>query len=269
MNSWLVGSIQCASSKSINTVDAAPALRSGRRAPPASSPSVSAARASAAGSAPSAATAALQTAGSLGDLFVASHQHRFHLVELLLGGVFAREVRGALELLDDGVERGVEVIGRALVAQSGVPLLAIRSRSTWVSRDLPMPGSPLTSTTCPSPSLACCQRRSSSATSSSRPTRGVSATSLRAASKRLSVARRTHHSEQVHRLGHTLERVRTQIGVVEQPTGEDVGFARSPPHCPAQPALAAARRCWASRLRRPWESTRLLCPVSPTTTRPV
>ena len=40
-------------------------------------------------------------------------------------------------------------------------------------RDLPIPGSPDSSTTWPSPSLACCQRRSSSAISSSRPTSGV------------------------------------------------------------------------------------------------
>jgi hypothetical protein len=42
--------------------------------------------------------------------------------------------------------------------------------SAAVSRDLPMPGSPEISTTRPSPLFVCCQRRTSSSTSSSRPT---------------------------------------------------------------------------------------------------
>src|SRR5262249_41670970 len=44
-----------------------------------------------------------------------------------------------------------------------------------VIRDLPMPGSPASRTTRPSPSLTCVQRRSSSSISSSRPTSGVRA----------------------------------------------------------------------------------------------
>jgi hypothetical protein len=60
------------------------------------------------------------------------------------------------------------------------------SCSTMVcaSRDLPMPGSPETSTIWPLPALACSHRRASSAISSSRPTIGVVA--MRSASKRLS-----------------------------------------------------------------------------------
>jgi hypothetical protein len=59
------------------------------------------------------------------------------------------------------------------------------SRSTTVStiRDLPIPGSPEISTIWPSPAFACSQRRVSSATSSSRPTRGIVA--AHNASKRL------------------------------------------------------------------------------------
>ena len=57
-----------------------------------------------------------------------------------------------------------------------------------VRRDLPMPGSPESSTTWPSPLLACCQRRSSSSISSSRPTSGVRAVEHASASKRLSTA---------------------------------------------------------------------------------
>ena len=58
------------------------------------------------------------------------------------------------------------------------------SESAAVIRDLPMPGSPEIRTTRPSPLFACCQRRESSSTSSSRPTSGVSPE--RRASKRLS-----------------------------------------------------------------------------------
>jgi hypothetical protein len=47
--------------------------------------------------------------------------------------------------------------------------LARRSSSAAVSRDLPMPGSPDSSTTWPSPAFAFDQRRSSKSSSSSRP----------------------------------------------------------------------------------------------------
>src|SRR5262249_36385832 len=40
------------------------------------------------------------------------------LVELLLGGVVAREAQGALEIVDYRVERAVDVVGRALQAQA-------------------------------------------------------------------------------------------------------------------------------------------------------
>ena len=59
------------------------------------------------------------------------------------------------------------------------------SESAAVSRDLPMPGSPEISTTRPSPLFACCQRRISSSTSSSRPTSGVAPE--RNASNRLNI----------------------------------------------------------------------------------
>src|ERR1700730_4225939 len=47
------------------------------------------------------------------------------------------------------------------------------SRSPAVSRDLPMPASPDSNTTCPSPVFVLDQRRSSNSDSSSRPTRAV------------------------------------------------------------------------------------------------
>lgn len=49
----------------------------------------------------------------------------------------------------------------------------MRCDSAAVSRDLPIPGSPQTNTTRPSPDFACCQRRSSWSSSSSRPTSGA------------------------------------------------------------------------------------------------
>jgi hypothetical protein len=53
------------------------------------------------------------------------------------------------------------------------PLRPTRSRNTSTRRALPIPASPLSSTTCLRPSVLCTQRSSSSPTSCSRPTRGV------------------------------------------------------------------------------------------------
>ena len=88
------------------------------------------------------------------------------------------------ELGDDRIERAVLVMRRAEIAQVGVRLPPSRSARSSVSRDLPIPGSPDSSTTRPSPLAACRQRRSSNSSSSSRPTSGVVA--ARKASKRLS-----------------------------------------------------------------------------------
>ena len=62
---------------------------------------------------------------------------------------------------------------------------ASRSRNAAVSRDLPMPASPESSTTWPSPAFALAQRRSRSSLSSSRPTSAVSPPAC-SASNRLS-----------------------------------------------------------------------------------
>jgi hypothetical protein len=61
------------------------------------------------------------------------------------------------------------------------------SRSAAVSRDLPIPASPESNTTWPSPVFALDQRRSSNSSSSSRPTRAVRPLACNA-SKRLSTA---------------------------------------------------------------------------------
>jgi hypothetical protein len=51
--------------------------------------------------------------------------------------------------------------------------VASRSLSTRTKRDLPIPGSPLNMTTCPSPCTTCAQRSVNKRTSCSRPTNGV------------------------------------------------------------------------------------------------
>ena len=45
-------------------------------------------------------------------------EHGLQFLEPLLGGVVASEARGELELLDERVQRGVEMVGRALVAEA-------------------------------------------------------------------------------------------------------------------------------------------------------
>ena len=89
------------------------------------------------------------------------------------------------------------------------------SESAAVSRDLPMPGSPEISTTRPSPLFACCQRRISSSTSSSRPTSGV--VPERKASNRLTIAALANDPPGRLRLGKAGERLRPEIVEIEQP----------------------------------------------------
>ena len=78
-----------------------------------------------------------------------------------------------------------------------------------------MPGSPDSSTTWPSPSLACCQRSSSSAISCSRPTSGVRPAAVQRleAASRPALARDPPGRE---RLGEALEPLRAEVGELEQ-----------------------------------------------------
>jgi hypothetical protein len=108
-------------------------------------------------------------------------------LQLLLGAVFAREPGRERELLDDGVERAVEVMGRALVLND-VKLVAQRPLARAAAiRDLPIPASPQSSTSCPSPDAARFQRSSSRSSSWSRPTSALKC-SPRVAPKRVSLA---------------------------------------------------------------------------------
>ena len=50
---------------------------------------------------------------------VLADDQRFELVELLLRRVVAREAQGPLEVVDDRVERAVDIIGRGMQAQAG------------------------------------------------------------------------------------------------------------------------------------------------------
>jgi hypothetical protein len=50
---------------------------------------------------------------------ILADDQRFEFVELLFGRVVAREAQGALEIVDDRVQRAVGVVGRAMEAQAG------------------------------------------------------------------------------------------------------------------------------------------------------
>ena len=96
---------------------------------------------------------------------------------------------GVLELCDDRRQRAAlnDAAGRNSAGTICASFFT-RSSSAAVRRDLPMPASPASSTTRPSPSLICCQRRSRSSISSSRPISGARLAS-RNASKRLAMLR--------------------------------------------------------------------------------
>jgi hypothetical protein len=83
------------------------------------------------------------------------------------------------------MQRAGRVVPRALIEQADMGLVGQPRTQLSHQPRLPIPGSPNSRTTCPSPSLACCHRRSSRAIFSSRPTSGVSPAPWRA-SKRLS-----------------------------------------------------------------------------------
>ena len=92
-------------------------------------------------------------------------------------------------------------------------------------RDLPIPGSPDSSTTRPSPLAACRQRRSSNSSSSSRPISGVVA--ARNASKRLStdLVPSTRHAG--NRLGEPFEGNVPKVVTVEKAADELAGTRRN------------------------------------------
>ena len=90
----------------------------------------------------------------------------------------------------------------------------MRCDSAAVMRDLPIPGSPETNTTRPSPSFACCQRRNKSSSSSSRPTSGV--VPERNASKRLTTPLSPTTRQAALWLGKTGERLGPEILDLEQ-----------------------------------------------------
>ena len=94
-------------------------------------------------------------------------------VEARLGGLVALKLQGALEMGNHWIEGTVGMVRGTAKRQPQAGSRPRRSRNTSTRRDLPMPASPLSSTTCPRPSALCAQRASSSPSSCSRPTRGV------------------------------------------------------------------------------------------------
>ena len=136
------------------------------------------------------------------------------------------------------------------------PRSASAARSAATRRDLPMPASPPSSTTRPSPARARRQSRSSSSSSSSRPTSGGGAAPERSASKRLSTRpSRTARQARTGR-GRPFSSTSPRSAQVEQ-------RPREPPGRPVQhhrPGLgqapAAAPRGSASRPPRPARAPR-------------
>ena len=96
--------------------------------------------------------------------------------------------RRTLHLTNYWVERAIGVLRRTEVPQPRVRLGSNALQQRRRQRDLPMPGSPESNTTCPSPVFAFDQRLISSSSSSSRPTSSVTPLACRA-SKRLSTER--------------------------------------------------------------------------------
>ncbi len=127
----------------------------------------------------------MQSASSVAS---GSREHCVELAELGFVAVVARKASHMFDLRNDQVQRAVLMVRRAKesAARCGVAP-RWRPGSARIRRDLPIPGSPLISTTLPLPALACSQRRSNRSSSSSRPTSGDSA-APRSASNRLSAA---------------------------------------------------------------------------------
>ena len=70
------------------------------------------------------------------------------LSSFILRAVFVRQSGGTLHLADDRIKRAVGVLRRAEIAQARVRLGGEAFQKAAVSRDLPMPASPESSTTC-------------------------------------------------------------------------------------------------------------------------
>ena len=84
------------------------------------------------------------------------------------------ETCGTLQLADEGMQGFVLNVRRALIAQPGGRLGAVLALQGGGDPRLEIPASAVSSTTRPSPSLACCQSRMSSSICYSRPMAGAS-----------------------------------------------------------------------------------------------
>ena len=130
-------------------------------------------------------------------------QQRLELVQPGCGRVVAREAGRPLELVDNRIERAVLVIGRAVVAQAEYAARAWSCSCMPRSmRDLPIPGSPESSTTWPSPALARAQRRAA-ARSPARGRPAASAPAVQCLEPALDALARKHLPGR-HRLGEAL-----------------------------------------------------------------
>jgi len=76
----------------------------------------------------------------------AHREHRLDAVKPPLGRIVRFQLRRSLELGDEGINGAVPVVGRALKRNRVCGSEAMRALSAAAMRDLPMPGSPETST---------------------------------------------------------------------------------------------------------------------------
>ena len=119
-----------------------------------------------------------------------------------------------------------------------------------MSRDLPMPASPDSNTTWPSPVFALDHRRSSKSSSSSRPTRSVSPVAC-IASKRPSADARPQCCPGSHRPGNALEVLCPEVLKLEQIAQELSRTFGNHDRCLVQQCLATELQGSASRQRLP------------------
>ena len=169
-------------------------------------------------------------------------------------------------MADDGKERAIGCLRRAVITQLCCSP-ARRSITAAVSRDLPMPGSPESSTTWPSPLFALSQRRRINSSSSSRPTSAVRPSACNA-SKRLSTEAGRSAAQALTGPTMPLKAFAPRSPSSKRlPTSFRVLFAITTLFGCAMPCSRAARLGVSPTIACSWEGPE---PIrSPTTTRPV
>src|SRR6516165_484631 len=105
-----------------------------------------------------------------------------------------------------------------------------------------MPASPVSKTTRPSPSTACCQRSNSSASSASRPTSGVTLVPYRAEAA-FGIAG-PEHAPSPNGIGKAGKRYIPEIQIVEQPAAQPLCCARNHDGVRLRQVLQSGGKVW-------------------------